>query len=72
MVTGLEVTEELIIVQYYIDSGIDVYDRSTKQLLFRSNFKRKLSSASNSSHPCMHILTQKGVLLIFLQFQKYF
>ena len=32
---GLEVTDKFIIVQYYIESGIDVYDRTSKQLLFR-------------------------------------
>lgn len=32
---GLEVTENFIIVQYYIDSNIDVYDVKTKEFAFR-------------------------------------
>jgi hypothetical protein len=35
-IVGLEVTDKFIIVQYYIEPGIDVYDRETKQFLFRS------------------------------------
>ena len=54
-ITGLDVSDKYIVVQYYIEPAIDVYDRSTFERLFRLD-------GHEYGGQCLKVSEEKGIL----------